>query len=72
MEELMPTKTFAGKDDVDLQKQIWDWKLANPKAKELSRKEAETLPLDMTSMKIGAPIATRDRVSIAIDYQLEK
>jgi hypothetical protein len=68
----MPTKTFEGKDPVDLNKQIWDWKSANPKIKELKRHAVETLPLTMNKMVKGATLTAPNHVSIRIDYLLEK
>ena len=66
---MMLTKTFEGKDDADLDKQIWDWKSANPKIKELKRHMVETLPLSMTTTVIGAPLKSHNRMLIRIDYE---
>jgi hypothetical protein len=65
----MPSKTFEGKDDAGLEKQIWDWKLANPKIKESKRYPIERLPLNMTKITQGAKINSPNLVSIRIDYE---
>ena len=48
----MPTKTFEGKDQTDLDKQIWDWKSLNPKVKELKRHPVERLPLHKLDLHV--------------------
>jgi hypothetical protein len=65
----MPTKTFEGIDRPDLDKQIWDWKSANPKVKESKRYPVEMLPLNMTKITPGAKIISQNLVSIRIDYE---
>ncbi len=65
----MPTKTFEGKDQPDLDKQIWDWKSINPKFKELKRYPVERLPLNMTNVTPGTKIISQNLVSIRIDYE---
>ena len=65
----MPSKTFEGKDKYDLDKQIWDWKSANPKVKELKRESIKSLPLTVTAPTM--PYAKKESpniVSIRIDY----
>jgi hypothetical protein len=65
----MPPKTFEGIDKPDLDKQIWDWKSANPKFKESKRYPIETLPLNMTKVTQGAKIVSPNLVSIRINYE---
>jgi hypothetical protein len=66
----MPSKTFEGKDNADLEKHIWDWKLANPKIKESKRYPIERLSLNMTKPATpNAKIVSSNLVSIHIDYE---
>jgi hypothetical protein len=67
---IMPSKTFEGKDDAGLEKQIWDWKLTNPKIKESKRYPIEILPLNMTKPTTpNAKLVSSNLVSIRIDYE---
>jgi hypothetical protein len=41
----MKTTTFRGKDEVDIERQLWDWRTANPKAVISTKHPIERLPL---------------------------
>ena len=66
----MLTKTFEEKDEVDVEKQILNWKLANPQVKEFIRHPMVTLPLQLTNVTLGKPLPSPNLVSISIDYQI--
>lgn len=65
----MPSKIFEGKDKFDLDKQMWDWKSANPKIKELKRYPIERLPWNVSKGAHGAKLSSPNVVSIRIDYE---
>jgi hypothetical protein len=65
----MPSKTFEGKDETDLEKQIWDWKSVNPRIKLAKRNSTERLPLKMNKITRSVKINSPNLVSIRIDYE---
>jgi hypothetical protein len=64
----MKTTTFKGKDEPDLEKQLWDWRQANPKAVNITRHPIERLPLEMKAVVMGVKMQATDLVYIRIDY----
>jgi hypothetical protein len=64
----MKTITFRGKDEVDIERQLWDWRMANPKAVISTKHPIERLPLGMSSPTMGAKRQALDTVLMRIDY----
>ncbi len=64
----MKTITFRGKDEVDIERQLWDWRTADPKAVVLTKHPIERLPLEMRPTTMGAKMQALDLVLMRIDY----
>jgi hypothetical protein len=64
----MKTITFRGKDEVDIERQFWDWRAANPKAVIVTKHPIEQLPLEMSSPTVGAKTQAPDLVLMRVDY----
>lgn len=67
----MESKTFVGKDQYDVDQQIWNWRNTNPHIKIVKTYPAVDLGLPMkTPVPNYGPIASpQDRVSVKIDYE---
>jgi hypothetical protein len=66
----MKTKVFTGKDEHDLEVQIWGWRSSNPGFSIKKRFPVERLDLNMTPTKTNyAPLTARDTLSAKIDYE---
>jgi hypothetical protein len=66
----MKTKVFTGKDEHDLEVQIWGWRSSNPGFSLKKRYPVERLDLDITPVKNNyAPLTARDMVSAKIEYE---
>ena len=67
----MKSETFKGKDQFDLNKQIWDWKTGHPKAvikktHSVEKSRVDATPVKRTGVKkIPAP----NLVSVRVDYE---
>ncbi len=66
----MKSKTFKGKNEADLEQQIWDWQ----KSQTVTIKEKhpiELLPLEVTkpAFKFAPLPPLADAVSIRVDYE---
>jgi hypothetical protein len=60
----MKTKVFRGKDKADIDEQVWEWKVDNPKIIMVDAYPIERLPLQMSPMQ-PAP----DQVSMRVDFE---
>lgn len=60
--------TFKGKDQYDLDKQLWDWRSANPKVKVTRTGPVKSI-LEAHTMQRWEPIVPRDTVSMSIQYE---
>jgi hypothetical protein len=49
----MKSHTFKGKNEDDLEKQLWDWRTANPKAIVKQKHPIERLPLNLAKPSPG-------------------
>ena len=67
----MDKKTFSGKDQYDLDQQIWNWRSANPHIKVVKTHPVENIELRMTSPtpNFGLIKPPQDTVSVTIDYE---
>jgi hypothetical protein len=70
----MESKTFTGKDQYDVDRQIWDWRQANPTIKVVKTHSAEEIPLRMraSSPNHGPIPPAQDRVSVKVDFASSK
>jgi hypothetical protein len=64
----MKTTTFRGKDEVDIERQLWDWRTANRQAVIFTKHPIERLPLEMRPTTIGAKMQAPDLVLMRIDH----
>jgi hypothetical protein len=62
------TRLFTGKDGYDLDRQLWDWRSANPAAINVKQAPDKPLPLDMTTPSRFAKIVPTDMVSRLVEY----
>jgi hypothetical protein len=60
----MKTKVFRGKDKADIDEQVFEWKVGNPKIIVVETYPIERLPLQMSPMQ-PAP----DQVSMRVDFE---
>jgi hypothetical protein len=60
----MQTKTFRGKDKADIDEQVWEWKVDNPKIIVVETYPIERLPLRMNPMQ-----REPDQVSMRVDFE---
>jgi hypothetical protein len=65
----MKATTFRGKDEVDIERQLWDWRTANPKAVISTKHPIERLPLEMSPPTVGTKMQAPDSVLMRIDYK---
>jgi hypothetical protein len=67
----MESKTFTGKDQYDVDQQMWNWRSSNPNIKVVKAHPAEDLELRMRAPAPNhRPIASpQDRVSVKVDYE---
>ena len=65
----MKSMTLKGKDETDLEKQLWDWRSDHPNAIVTTKHPIEQLILEMKDPvgKFGK-LQARDSVSMRIDY----
>ncbi len=60
---------FEGKDDADVERQIWDWQSAN-RIRIIKKHPLEKLPISAKKVDPGYPkIVAANAVSIRIDYE---
>jgi hypothetical protein len=64
----MKSKTFMGKNETDLEKQLWDWRQSNPKAIVTSKHPIERLSPEAKPVDKYAKLQGADSVSMRIDY----
>jgi hypothetical protein len=64
----MKTISFRGKDEVDIERQLWDWRTTNSKAVISIKHPIERLPLVMRPTTMGAKMQALDLVLMRIDY----
>jgi hypothetical protein len=51
---MMKSRTFDGKDDRDLEEQLWQWRSTNPNVVVKYKHPIERLPLEFRERKPGA------------------
>jgi hypothetical protein len=64
----MKSMTFRGKDETDIERQLWDWRSANPKAVVTTKHPIEHLIPEMKPVSRFAKLQAVDLVSMRIDY----
>jgi hypothetical protein len=62
------TIRFKGKDQYDLDQQVWNWRSANPQLKVTKIHPTEQLPLQAYNPYPVRKIAARDTVSVLVEY----
>ena len=65
----MQTKTFKGKDKADIDQQLWEWRLDNPKIKVLEVYPFERLPLEINPIRRFSEITAADQFSMRVDFE---
>jgi hypothetical protein len=65
----MQTKTFRGKDEIDVKQQLWAWRNANPNVVVTREHPVEALPLDMRPVGGYAKLEAADQVTMRVDFE---
>ncbi len=65
----MKLRTFEGKDEQDLEQQLWEWRSANPGVVVKHTHPIEGLPLELQERKPGSKIEPKNLVSMRVDYE---
>jgi hypothetical protein len=65
---MMKSMTLKGKDETDLERQLWDWRSANPKAVVTTKHPVEYPTPEMKPVSKGGALQGADLVSMRIDY----
>ena len=65
----MTKERFTGKDNIDLDRQIWDWLSQHPGWRIAKRHAVERLPLQMMSPHPIKFIEAPDAVAVCIEFE---
>jgi hypothetical protein len=65
----MKSRTFKGKYAADINKQVWDWRSADPTIKVKQEHPIERLAVDVRPARMGTKIEAPDLVSMRADYE---
>ena len=60
---------FNGKDQFDLDQQIWAWRSGNPRLRVTKVHPTEELPLSVSSPYPMRKILPKDRLSVLVEYE---
>jgi hypothetical protein len=66
---MMKSRTFDGKDDRDLEEQLWQWRSTNPNVVVKYKHPIERLPLEFRERKPGSKVSAANLVSMRVDYE---